>query len=473
MRFFVIIFLIFKACDNPNEAYIFGCTDINSCNYNPDANVADNSTCEYSDANEVCCLLVNKDECGLCNGNGIPTNACDCDGNVLDECGLCNGNGIPTNACDCDGNTLDCEGVCGGQSEVDCMGICNGVSVLDECNVCDGDNTSCTGCDGVINSGLEYDECGVCGGLGISNNACDCDGNTLDCEGVCGGSSQYDVCGVCNSDINDDCDGCELSWHELWIDNFDNDINIQDNWNFEVWYPGVVNNELQAYTANPNNAYIENGNLVIRALRENIDLNSDGIPDTEYTSSRLTTQNKRTYVYENPCGHCNRGKIKIEVRAKLPKGIGTWPAIWMMPNDSDYGSWPNSGEIDIMEHVGYNPNTIHSSVHNASYSENLNGTNQTSSKVISDVEENYHIFGLVWSAEDIITFIDQESNIVLNYSRTQGSGYELWPYDKRFFIILNLAIGGTWGGVNGIDNSSFPQKMYIDYVKVSELRCDN
>ena len=155
----------------------------------------------------------------------------------------------------------------------------------------------------------------------------------------------------------------------------------------------------------------------------------------------------------------------------MPTGVGTWPAIWMMPNNSEYGSWPNSGEIDIMEHVGYDPNVIHSSVHNATNSGSLGGTNQTSSQLIVDVENNFHTYGLIWSDEEIVTYIDNEQNIVLDYDNPSLSSYEIWPYDKEFFIILNLAIGGTWGGVNGIDDSAFPEHMYVDYVRVYKLGC--
>ena len=472
MRYFLIILILLSAgCDNPNEAYVFGCTDENACNFNPIANVSDDDTCQYFDILENCCLISEQDECGECNGSGIQDGQCDCDGNILDECGVCNGNGIQDGQCDCDGNILDCEGTCGGDILEDCNGVCNGDSIIDECGICNGDNSTCLGCDGIINSGLEFDECGICDGEGIDDWACDCSGSILDCSGVCGGNSQFDECGTCNDNPNDDCTDCELEWSEVWIDNFDQTINIQDNWNFEVWNPYTVNNELQAYTASTSNAYVENGNLVIKALRENIDLNNDGTPDTEYSSARLTTQNKRFYIYENVCGDCDKGKIKVEVRAKLPTGVGTWPAIWMMPNNSEYGGWPNSGEIDIMEHVGYDPNVIHSSVHNATNSGSLGGTNQTSYQIASDVGNNYHTYGLIWSDEKIITFIDNEENIVLEYNRPEQSNYELWPYDKEFFIILNLAIGGTWGGLNGIDNDAFPQHMYIDYVKVSELRC--
>ena len=117
------------------------------------------------------------------------------------------------------------------------MGNCNGNFILDECGICNGDNTTCLGCDGILNSGINFDECGICGGNGIPEDACDCDGNTLDCEGTCGGNAEYDECGICNDDLTDDCDSCQLSWYELWIDNFDDEINIQTpsgNLNFEI-----------------------------------------------------------------------------------------------------------------------------------------------------------------------------------------------------------------------------------------------
>ena len=162
MRYFSIILIFLSAgCDNPNEAYVFGCTDESACNFNPNANVSDDDTCQYFDILENCCLISEQDECGECNGSGIQ------DGQ-----------------CDCDGNTLDCEGTCGGDILEDCNGVCNGDSIIDECGICNGDNSSCIGCDGEVNSGLEFDECGICDGEGIQDWACDCNGRVLDCEGV-------------------------------------------------------------------------------------------------------------------------------------------------------------------------------------------------------------------------------------------------------------------------------------------------
>ena len=467
MKYFITIFAIFfLTCENPNEPEIFGCINQNACNYNPNATVSDELSCLFADLSGNCCLLIEQDVCGICEGEGIPEESCDCSGNVLDECGVCGGSGISEESCDCAGSILDCNGVCGGGDIEDCEGICGGDSISDLCGICNGDSSSCEGCDGIPNSGLVLDECGVCDGPGLNSDGC-CNNETIDCNNICGGDGEYNECAECDTDCT-----CSLDWGEpIWSDNFDDDFINLNNWNFEVWWPGQVNNEEQAYTANPNNAHLENGNLVITALRENLDLNSDGIPDTEYTSARLTTANKFSTIYENTCGECDGGKIKVEVRAKLPTGTGTWPAIWMMPNNSEYGSWPNSGEIDIMEHVGYDPNVIHSSVHNATNSGSLGGTAQTASQSVSDVENNYHVYGLIWSDEEIITFIDNEENHVLEYNNIELSDYEYWPYDKEFFIILNLAIGGTWGGIQGIDDSVFPQNMYIDYVKVYKLNC--
>ena len=466
MKYFILIFsLFFLTCENPNEPEIFGCTDVSACNYNSEATILDINSCKFSDSLGGCCFLEEKDECDICNGEGIAEDNCDCIGNTLDECGICNGEGIAEGSCNCAGDILDCNDDCGGLAAQDCNGICGGDSSLDICGVCQGDGTSCLGCDGVANSGLIFDECGICNGSGLNSDGC-CAEEVIDCNNTCGGNAEYNQCAECDTDCS-----CFLDWNMIWSDEFDGEgINL-DYWNFEVWGPGQVNNEEQAYTASPNNASIESGNLVITALRENLDLNNDGTPDSEYSSARLTTANKFSTVYDNVCGDCDGGKVKVEVRAKLPKGTGTWPAIWMMPNNSEYGGWPSSGEIDIMEHVGYDSNVIHSSVHNATNSGSLGGTNQTSNQNVSDVEENYHTYGLIWSDKEILTYVDSEENILLDYDNPELSNYEVWPYDKEFFIILNLAIGGTWGGVNGIDSSIFPEHMYIDYVRVYKLNC--
>ena len=465
MRYFIVILsILIVTCDNPNEPEVFGCMDQVACNYNYNANIVDNNSCIYNDCTGECGGFAEIDECGICNGDGISVGKCDCEDNILDQCGVCGGDNSLCTDCAGEINGLATEDNCG-SCDTDPTNDCN----LDECGIYGGDNSTCTDCLGVINGDASIDECGICDGDGIPSWACDCNQNVLDCAGVCNGNSTFDECGVCDNNSNNNCN-CNLNWELVWEDDFNVEtINLND-WNFEVWGPGQFNNEKQAYTASTNNAYINDGNLVMKAMREKLDLDNDGVPDPEYTSARLTTQNKRYYVYENDCAECDGGKVKVEVRAKLPTATGTWPAIWMMPNNSEYGGWPNSGEIDIMEHVGTDVNNVHSSVHNATNSGNLNGTDQTANIIINDVENTYHTYGLIWSDEEILTFVDNESNIILDYDNSLEYDYELWPYNKDFFLILNLAIGGDWGGPN-IDNDKFPQHMYIDYVKFYKLRC--
>ena len=454
MRYlFALISILFLTCENPNDPVVLGCTDNSecsyggcACNYNQNANVS-NDTCEYPQENYDCdgnCLLdldcnsecggtATEDDCGICNG----------DNSTCEDClGVVGGTAVEDCAGTCGGTAVeDCAGTCGGTAVEDCAGACGGTAVEDACNVCGGDNSSCTDCEGIPN------------GTAVE-----------DCAGTCGGTAVEDACGLCEGQITNEWAESDLEWELIWSDDFDQPEINEDIWNFEVWGPGQFNNEAQAYTSSDNNAYIDDGKLVIKALRENLDLNNDQIPDTEYTSARLTTQNKKYHVYDTNCGECPGGKIKVEVRANLPIGVGTWPAIWMMPNNSEYGEWPNSGEIDIMEHVGKDPNVIHSSVHNATNSGALENTNQTASQNITDAEQE-HTYGLIWSDEKITTFIDTEENIVLEYNNLAEYDSSLWPYDKDFFIILNLAIGGDWGGPT-IDNTAFPQSMHIDFVKV-------
>jgi len=462
--FFALISILFLTCENPNDPVVLGCTDNSecsyggcACNYNQNANVS-NETCEYPQENYDCdgnCLLdldcnsecggtATEDDCGVCNGDNSTCEDCDgvSGGTAVEDCtGECGGTAVEDCAGECGGSAVeDCAGECGGTAVEDCAGECGGSAAVDDCGDCNGNNTA-------------QDCLGTCYGNAV-----------IDCNGDCNGGAVVDACGVCDGSVSDEWIESDLEWQLIWSDDFDQPEINEDNWNFEVWGPGQFNNEAQAYTSSINNAYIDNGKLVIKALRENLDLNNDQIPDTQYTSARLTTQNKKYHVYETSCGDCPEGKIKIEVRAKLPIGIGTWPAIWMMPNNSEYGGWPNSGEIDIMEHVGKDPNIIHSSVHNATNSGALGGTIQTASQTIADAEQE-HTYGLIWSDEKISTFIDNEENIVLEYNNLPDYDSSLWPYDKDFFIILNLAIGGDWGGPN-IDNTVFPQSMYIDFVKV-------
>lgn len=214
-------------------------------------------------------------------------------------------------------------------------------------------------------------------------------------------------------------------------------------WNYAVGGDGYGNNEAQFYTKNRlANARVEDGNLVIEAKKENWEKN-------QYTSAKLFTKGIFGLKYGS-----------VEVRAKLPKGRGTWPAIWMMSEDMK--KWPDDGELDIMEHVGYNQGFIHASVHTKKYNHVI-GTQKTDTLVVKDASEKFHIYRADWTPAKIDVYVDNQKYFTyINAEKT----YEAWPFDQKMYLILNLAVGGNWGGAKGIDESIFPQKFYIDYVRI-------
>ncbi|WP_421918624.1 glycoside hydrolase family 16 protein [Marinifilum sp.] len=212
---------------------------------------------------------------------------------------------------------------------------------------------------------------------------------------------------------------------------------------------GWGNHELQHYTnARKDNAWVENGVLHIAALQENIE-------GKEYSSARLNS--KADWLH-----------ARIEVRAKLPDGRGTWSAIWMMPADWSFndGNWPNIGEIDIMEHVGHEAGVIHASAHSKDH-QWQKGTQKTASIQIADATKEFHTYILDWSEDVMKCYVDE--HLYFEY-KNEGMGESKWPYTKAFYLILNLAIGGTWGSVQGIDKQAFPQIMEVDYVRVYQKR---
>jgi beta-glucanase (GH16 family) len=155
---------------------------------------------------------------------------------------------------------------------------------------------------------------------------------------------------------------------------------------------------------------------------------------------------------------------RVEVRAKLPRGVGSWPAIWMLPEDArGYGvGWPDSGEIDIMEHVGYDQGNVHFTVHTAAFNHKA-GTHKTGTRLIADAAEEFHVYGMELTPEFIRCYVDGETTF--SYANDQ-SGWRSWPFDKLFYLILNIACGGDWGGREGIDNDSLPWRMEVDWVRV-------
>jgi beta-glucanase (GH16 family) len=232
----------------------------------------------------------------------------------------------------------------------------------------------------------------------------------------------------------------------IWSDEFDLDSIDAGKWNFEIGngVSGWGNSESEYYTNRPENAKIENGKLIITALLENYG-------GFQYTSARLQTKNK---------GHWKYGRI--EMMAKLPRGKGTWPAFWMMPQQQTYGTnlWPDNGEIDIMEYVGYIPGVIYGTVH-TNKNHGANGVSKSVS--YSGIENDFHKFAIEWSPDTIKWFVD--SIEYATYLRSFRN-WQYWPFDMDFYIIINLAIGGNWGGTQGIDNAIFPQTYEIEYIRV-------
>jgi beta-glucanase (GH16 family) len=238
----------------------------------------------------------------------------------------------------------------------------------------------------------------------------------------------------------------------IWSDEFDyQGLPDTKKWNYDVGGSGWGNNELQYYTKeNLKNARVENGKLIIEAVKESFDKNS-------YTSARLVTKGKGDFLYG-----------RFEIKAKLPKGIGTWPAIWMLASEQNYSDkyWPDNGEIDIMEHVGYDPARVHASIHTKSFNHVI-GTQVTANTMVDDFNTAFHEYRLDWTPKKIEMYID--SKLFFTFENT-NKGFSEYPFDKKFHLLLNLAVGGNWGGVKGVDESIFPQRMEVEYVRIYALK---
>lgn len=242
----------------------------------------------------------------------------------------------------------------------------------------------------------------------------------------------------------------------VWSDEFEGTTLNMNNWSYETgtgsW--GWGNNEKQYYTDRPENIRVGDGILTIEARKENYEGSS-------YTSARIKTANKKDFAYG-----------KIEARLKVPGGRGTWSAFWML----GYGSWPNSGEIDIMEQVGYQPKTFHTALHTKNKN-GMNGQNFSASQDLAkDASDEFHTITMEWVKKELLgydrirIYIDGvETTTFGETSQLRDSGD--WPFNKNFFFILNFAIGGNWGGVQGIDDTIFanPVLYQIDYIRVYQL----
>jgi beta-glucanase (GH16 family) len=224
-------------------------------------------------------------------------------------------------------------------------------------------------------------------------------------------------------------------WKLVWHDEFDRPgLPDPSRWSYDVGGHGWGNHELQFYTeGRRENARVENGRLIIVARRE-------AWRGSAYTSARF------------------------EIRARLPLGRGTWPAIWMLPtvwNLGD-GGWPDNGEIDIMEHVGYNPGLIHASTHSRQ-NQWRNHNQRTATVSVPDAGTAFHTYAMEWDAEEIRIYLDYHHYFT---SRRNGGDWTSWPFTREFHLVLNLAVGGDWGGEKGVDEAAFPQRMEVEYVRV-------
>lgn len=234
----------------------------------------------------------------------------------------------------------------------------------------------------------------------------------------------------------------------MWSDEFDySGLPNPAKWSYDTAgnAGGWGNNEKQFYTqARLKNAEVKDGYLSITARKEEY-------KGFQYTSARLVTKGKGDWLYG-----------RMEIRAKIPDGRGMWPAIWMLPTDWAYGGWPASGEIDIMENVGYDPFVIVASAHTEKYNHSI-GTQKNATINIPTCYSEFHVYTLEWEIKEYRVYVDDRLYFTF---KNEGTGYKVWPYDKRFHLLLNVAVGGNWGGAQGIDDSVFPRTMVVDYVRI-------
>ena len=231
-------------------------------------------------------------------------------------------------------------------------------------------------------------------------------------------------------------------WTLVWHDEFDGDAIDEANWTYDIGAGGWGNGEAQYYTDRPENARIEDGMLVIEARQERFE-------ESYYTSARLKSEGLQEFQYG-----------RIEARLRVPAGRGLWPAFWMLGSNFSEVGWPDSGEIDIMEYLGREPDLIFGTIHGPGYAGALGLSNWNRQDY--DIADDFHTYAVEWDEDGFTWFYDGEA--YGSYVRAD-IGEREWPFDQPFFIILNLALGGQFPGPIGLD-VVFPKQYLVDYVRV-------
>jgi len=238
-----------------------------------------------------------------------------------------------------------------------------------------------------------------------------------------------------------------VTWEQVWGDEFEGQgLPNSEKWYYETGGDGWGNQEQQYYTRDDtDNARLENGHLIIEARKESFKGN-------DYTSVRLNSEASWKYG-------------RFVIRTKLPAGRGTWPALWMLADEQTYGDqyWPDNGEMDIMEHVGYDEGVIHGTIHTEAFN-HIDGTDKGSTITVPDATSEFHDYAMEWTPNEFRVFVDGEQ--YFTFQNREQYDWQEWPFDQKFHLLMNIAVGGSWGGAEGIDDSAFPERMVIDYVRV-------
>ena len=231
----------------------------------------------------------------------------------------------------------------------------------------------------------------------------------------------------------------------VWGEDFTGKEVNTNNWHFETGNNnGWGNNELQTYTNSTENAFVSQGNLIIEARTT-----TPG--GSSYTSARMITKNKKIFKYG-----------RIDIRAKLPKGKGIWPALWMLGNNIDAVNWPACGEIDILEYLGHETNKIYGTMHWGASTNTHASKGSSYTLPTGSFDQQFHVYSIIWQQDSIKVLVDDLQYLQFAKSDVGGVAY---PFNADFFFIFNIAVGGNWPGAPDAF-TTFPQRMVVDYVRV-------